>query len=480
MPKSTQPLALAVLLGLLPALQLCAAKDDKSKAAPASTNLTTFAPVPASHPLASVWNDPEFARGLIGSYGFLAPFEPRLNAEEEIFYRQKVLPLLTNDVSKAIPELEARVKQPNANAVFSFTLGNIHFQTENLTNAIQYFTQATERYKSYRRAWKSLGFAYVRNNQLTEAITPLSRSIALGEANGPTFGLLGYAFLNGEKYVSAEAAYQQAILFEPDNLDFKLGLVKAQIGQRNYDGALALLDELLQRFPDKEALWSIQANVLLQQDQLVRAAVNFEVLRRMGKATPENLATLGDIYMMQETRDLALTAYLESIEKDGWQKPARALRAADILVSRGAVAEATELFKKIRATAGSDLSAEDEMKLMKLEAKVAMGSGDGDKAIEVLEKIAVRNPLDGEALLLAGDYYARNGNVEKAEFRYDAAAKISGYEADALVKLAQLQVKGAKYTQAVETLKRAQKLKPRDNVQRYLERVEQIALARRS
>jgi tetratricopeptide (TPR) repeat protein len=208
--------------------------------------------------------------------------------------------------------------------------------------------------------------------------------------------------------------------------------------------------------------------------------VNFEVLRRLGKATPENLATLGDIYLLEETRDLALAAYLESIEKDGWQKPARALRAAEILVGRGAFPEATELFKKIRAIAGGNLAGDDELKLLKLEAKVAMSTGAGDTAIGVLEKITERNPLDGEALILAGDYYARIGEVERAEFRYDAAAKISGFEADALVKQAQLLIKSAKYTQAVESLKKAQKLKPRDNVQRYLERVEQIALARRS
>jgi tetratricopeptide (TPR) repeat protein len=444
-----------------------------------SSQLTTFAPLPAQHPLANIWNDPEFVRQLLGSYGSLAEAEPRLTAEEQIYYREKIVPILREDVRQAIPELQSRVK-PDASAVFDYTLGNIYFQNENLTNAIRNFEQATAKFPNYRRAWKMLGFALVRDHRHDEAITPLAKAISLGEANGPTFGLLGFSYLSGNKFVSAEAAYKQAALFEPDNLDYKLGLVKAQIGQANYDGALALLDEMLQRFPDKDVLWTIQANVFLQKNQPAKAAVNFEVLRRLGKATPENLATLGDIYLLEETRDLALAAYLESIGKDGWQKPARALRAAEILVGRGAFPEVTELFQKIRATAGSNLASDDELKLLKLEAKVAMNTGAGDTAIGVLEKITERNPLDGEALMLAGDYYARNDQPEKAEFRYDAAAKISGFEADALVKQAQLLIKSAKYPQAVESLKKAQKLKPRDNVQRYLERVEQIALARRS
>jgi hypothetical protein len=63
----------------------------------------------------------------------------------------------------------------------------------------------------------------------------------------------------------------------------------------------------------------------------------------------------------------------------------------------------------------------------------------------------------------------------KAGARFDAASKIEGFEADAFVKQAQLLVKSQKYADAVELLRKAQKSKPRDNVQRYLERVEQLA-----
>jgi len=470
-------LLLALLLGWSAgALAAAAFSAVPDETAPPQTS---FAPVPANHPLAKLWNDPEFVRQLLGSYGFLSEVEPRMTAEEQIFYREQIVPLLREEVTKAIPELLTRIK-PDSSAVFDFTLGNVYFQTDDLTNAVRYFEGATAKFPSYRRAWKSLGFALVRQGSYGEAIVPLSRAISLGEANGPTFGLLAFSYLNQNQFVSAVAAYQQAALFEPENLDFKLGLVKAEIGQANFDAALALLDEMLQRYPDKDVLWSIQANVYLQKNQPEKAVVNFEVLRRLGKATAENLATLGNIYLMQDSRDLALSAYLESLEQDGGQKPDRAIRAAELLVGRGGYAEAQQMFQQIRSMAAGHLSSEDEMKLMKLEAKVAMNTGAGDTAIGVLEKITERNPLDGEALILAGDYYARNGQLEKAEFRYDAAAKISGYEADAYVKQAQLLIKSSRYSQAVESLKKAQKIKPRDNVQRYLDRVEQIALSRRS
>ncbi|MCX8091609.1 MAG: tetratricopeptide repeat protein [Verrucomicrobiae bacterium] len=430
--------------------------------------------MPDDHPLASLWNDPEFHRRLAGSYGFAAEVEPRLSAEEQQFYREKILPLLREDPKKALPELEARIK-PDASALFDFLVGNIHFQHDELTNAVKYFEQAVAKFPSFRRAWKNLGIALVRSGQFDAAVGPLTRSIALGDVDGRAFGLLGYAHLNAGRLVSAEAAYRQALLLEPENLDFQLGLVKSLVGQAHYDAALALLDELLQKHPDRDTLWSIQANVYLQKNELAKAAVNFEVLRRLDKATAEHLFTLGDIYLSQEARDLALEAYRAALEKDGWQRPAKALRAAELLTARGAFAEAKALCERIRAVAGGNLAADDELKLLKQEAKVAMATGAGEDAIRVLEQIITRNPLDGEALLLAGDYYARQGDLEKAQFRYDAAAKLAGFEADAFVKQAQLLVKSGKYALAVETLRKAQKLRPRDNVQRYLEKVEQLA-----
>jgi Flp pilus assembly protein TadD len=472
---------------LLAVLWLCggaatahsASRDKKATTQSAGKTLADFAPVPADHPIASIWNDPEFVKRLMGSYGFASDVEPRLTTEEQAIYREKILPLLRDDPNKAMPELQSNIK-PDRSALFDYTLGNVYFQNENFTNAVKYFEQATLKFPDFRRAWKNLGLALVRDGKYAEAIAPLSRAASLGDNDSKTFGLLGFACMNSGKHVSAESAYRLAMLYEPENLDFRLGLVKCQVALGNYDAALASLDELIQRHPDKDTLWAIQANVFLQKNQPERAAVNFEILRRMDKATAENLSTLGDIYMTQESRDLALAAYLEALEKDAWQHPARGLRAADILVSRGAWSEAREVFTKIRSVSGAGLQAQDEMKLLKLESKVAMAEGAGEDAIKVLEQIIERNPLDGEALLLAGDYYARNDQRETAEFRYDTASKLQGFEADAFLKRAQLLVQSQKYAQAAELLQKAQRAKPRDNVQRYLEKVEQLARAGRS
>ncbi|MGN6644164.1 MAG: tetratricopeptide repeat protein [Verrucomicrobiota bacterium] len=447
----------------------------QSKETDAAVFQTAFAPMPATNALASIWNDPDFANRMIGSYGFASDAEPRMSPDEQMTYREKVVPLLREDLTKALPVLQGLVK-PNASAVFDFTLGNIYFQNEDLTNAVKYFEAALAKFPDYRRAQKNLAFALVRAGQYEAAIKPLTRTVSLGGADSKVFGLLGFAYMNQGRFASAEGAYREALVFEPDNLDFKLGAVKCAIATANYDHAIALLDELIALYPDRENLWSLQANLYIQKEQPAKAALSLEILRRLGKATPQNLYLLGDLYMAQESRDLALAAYLEALDKDGGQNPTKALRPAQILVSRGAWEEAKQLFARIRGT-GIALSSADELKLLKLESKVAMSTGAGEEAVKVLEQIIERNPLDGEALLLAGDYYAKNDQREKAEFRFETAAKLQGFEADAFVKHAQLLVQSQKYSQAVELLRKAQKVKSRENVQRYLDKVEQLARA---
>lgn len=438
-----------------------------------------FAPLPEDHPLAGLWNDPDMARRLWGSYGFLSEREPRLSAEEQTLYRDTILPLLREDPVKAIPALEAVVK-PEASALFDYTLGTVHFQREDFTNAVQHFEAALAKFPDFLRAQRNLALALVRQGRYAEAIPALTRTLTLGGSDGRILGLLAFAQVQEGQYLAAAAAYDQALLFEPDNWDYRLGLVKCHVATANYGAALALLDELLAKYPDREALWTLQANIYVQQNQLGKAAVNYEVLRKLGRAGAAQLSLLGDIYLAEGVPDLALAAYLDAARLDGGTNLARTLRAADLLISRSAWTEASTLLTRARELAGAAPAREDELKLLRLEARVALGTGAGDTTIELLERLLQLNPLDGEALLLAGDYYQQRGDAERAAFRYDAAAKIEGFEATALVKHAQLLVGHQQYARAVELLRRAQKIQPREPVQRYLEKAEQVAARSRN
>ncbi len=427
------------------------------------------------NPLAEFWNDPQFVKQVMGSYGMAAPVEPSMNTEETAFYKEKLVPLMAEDPMKAAQELENYIK-PDSSASFDFVLGTVYFQHDLLTNAVRHLEAAVAKFPSFRRAHKNLGYTLVRSQRFEEAIPHLTKTLELGGADSYTYGLLGGCYLRLERYYSAEAAYKHAMLFAPDNIDWKLGLIQCLSATENFKPALQLINELLQHHPDKENLWVLQSGIYLQLDELDEAAVNLEILRKMGKADVKNLMLLGDIYMTQDSREMALPAYLEAIEKEGPADLSRALRAADILAGRGAWDEAQVLFKRIHQLSGNNLAGPEKMKLLKLESKVAMATGNGTNAIQVLEEITRENPMDGEALLLAGDYYAGVDEREKAENRYILAAKIPEFETEAWVKHAQLLVKYQNYAGAVDLLRKAQRAHPRENVARFLEKVEEAAL----
>lgn len=454
-----------------------AQKTDRASTPPGQTSTTSssaaFQPISSTNPLAPLWNDPEFLRRLNGSYGFASDVEPRMAPEEQSVYREKVVPLLRENPAKAAELLRTLIK-PGATPVFDFTLGNIAFQGDDLTNAITHFEAALAKFPDYRRAQKNVAFALARSSRFPEAITALSRTVTLGGGDGRVFGLLGYAYMSEGRFVSAQGAYTQALVYEPENSEFKQALIRCAVASGDLDRGLALLDEMLRQYPERESLWMLQANIFIQKEQPARATLSLELLRRLGKATPQSLYLLGDLYMNQEARDLALGAYLAALDADVGANPAKALRPAQILVSRAAYDEARKLFARLRAP-GISLSPEDDLKLLRLEAKVDMATGESQRAIQTVENILQRNPLDGEALLLAADHYAKAGDREKAEFRYQSASSIAGFEADAWVKHAQLMVQSQKYPRAVELLRKAQKAKPRENVQRYLEKVEQLS-----
>lgn len=418
----------------------------------------------------------EFQKRFLGSYGIDSNVEPKFKTADEQKLFAEIRPLVFDQPEEAISKLEKSIKK-DSSALLTFTLGLLYFQTGDMEKAMTNYQKAIQAFPDFRRAHQNLGVLLVKDGKYQEALPHLTRAIELGAVNATTYGLLGFTYLNLERNISAEACYRNAMILSPQTTDWKLGLAQSFIGQEKYQEAAKILDELLAENPESETLWNLQASVYVQLEKLPDAAVNYEILRKEGKAKPKTLMLLGDIYMMQGSADLALPVYLEAIDAGGGEDADRALRAADILVNQGAYEEAEKLFARIRDVYGANLSEDEEMKLLKLESKVMLATDNSDKAIEVLEQILDRNPLDGEALLMVGDYYAANGEDQKAVFRYDTAAKIEGFEAEANVKHAQLLVQSSKYTEAIELLRRAQKIRPRDNIQKYLDAVERVARA---
>jgi len=428
---------------------------------------------------AAFWREPAFRDAFMGSYGMRAEIEPRVTVVERELM-EKVMALMGGDDGnvQAVALIEKNL-EPASSAVFDFTLGNIHFQEDRLTNAAACYVQAIGKFPSFQRAHKNLGLVRIRSNDFAAAIEPLTRAIELGVNDGMTYGLLGHVYAMTEQYASSESAYRLAMMLQPASLDWKLGLGRALFRQQKYADAVALCDELLRREPDKADYWLLEANAFLGMKQPLKAAEIYEMLDASGQLPVAALYTLGDIYVNDGLTDQAAETYGRILAREQTIDAARHIRNAEVLVARGAASAARGLLKQIGEKAGATLSDVQRRGMLKLEARLAAAGNEvGETQIRLLEEIVALDPLDGEALILLAQNHAAAGGTEKAAFYFERAAGIEAFEADAKLRHGQMLVRTSAYQEALPLLKRAQDLKPREDVARYIEQVERVARAR--
>jgi tetratricopeptide (TPR) repeat protein len=421
-----------------------------------------------------IWNDPAFKKRFTESYIAETDIEPRVTVDERE-KMLKVLKLISSDKMDEAAKMLEKSRNEAATAVFDFTLANIYFQQDKLDEAATVYQIAVDKYPKFRRAWRNLGLIYIRQNDFEKALPALTRVIELGGGDVITYGLLGFAYSSVENDLSAESAYRMAILLDPITIDWKMGLARSFFKQERFAEAIALCRQLIKNQPDRAELWLLQANAYIGFNQPLKAAENFELIDRLGKSTVDSLNMIGDIYINEELYEMAVKSYIRAMEKDPNDSPQRAIRAAKVLAARSAFQETRRLIESIETLCGNQLETENRKDLLKLRARLAVADGSGDQEeVDVLKEIVELDPLDGDALILLGQYYGRTGDTEKAIFYYERAESIEKYEADAKVRHAQLLVKNGKYTEALPLLKRAQQIKPRDNIQEYLNQVERV------
>jgi tetratricopeptide (TPR) repeat protein len=436
--------------------------------------------VPASDgdELEGLWEDAEFKKAFLGSYGIHPDVEPHIGPEDRAVL-EAVYPLLGSDPAAAARMLE-QARTTESSAMFDFVLGNLAFQDDRMEEAESHYRAAVTKFPAYRRAWRNLGLIQARGERYEDAIGSFTKMIQLGGGDAISYGLLANAYQSKHDHLAAEAAFRQALLLEPDNVNWRIGLARAVVKQEKYEEAVALLGVLLEREPERAEFWLLQANALLGMKQPLRAAENLELVAMLDKATPDTFSLLGDIYVNEGQHQMAASAYLRGIDADPSQPAAKPLRSAEALAERGALPQAGAVASRIREKMSAALTPEDTLRLAKIQARIAVSSGETDDAetLRLLEEVIALDPFDGDVLMLAGRHWADHGDSARAIVYFERAAGIEGFEDKAKLRHAQLLVGDAKYDEALPLLRRVQELEPREQVARYLEQVERLARSR--
>jgi tetratricopeptide (TPR) repeat protein len=428
--------------------------------------------------LSAIWNDPEFQRAFVGGYGIHPDVEPRVT-QDDMALLELVRQLMPDELPAA-ERLLAESIRGDTSAVLDLTLGGIRFQQERLDEALVDFRNAVGKFPSFKRAYRNIGLISTRKNQYQDAIAAFNRMIELGGADAYSYGLLGYCHSARQDYQPAEAAYRTALLLQPENVEWRLGLTRSVFKQAKYEDAASLLDVLIAAFPDKGDFWMLQAHTYLGLKQPMKAAVNLEALDTLGKSTVDSLYTLGDIYVTEALPDLALSAFQRALRKAPGQPANRPIRSAELLAARGGGTQAATLLDDIKTTFSESLADGDRRRILKLQARLAMAAGaDDDRNAAILQEVIALDPLDGEALMLLGQHFVRAGKPDEAIMHYERAARLDSFAPSAKVAIARVYVGQSRFTEALPLLRDAQSIRPREDVARYIEQVERASRAKR-
>lgn len=399
-------------------------------------------------------------------------FEPSITPTESKLLSRTAQLAETN--IQAAAQFLAKQDIENQGPAILYTLGNLFFQTQDYDKAAEFYEKALEKLPEFRRAAENLGRVYLITGQTTSAIEIYQDFIKNGQADTGILLLLGHALLIEEKPLSAETAYKQALLLDPDNEKAKTGLAKALLSQERFRETAAILKELSLNQPENGEFLVLLANCYIAEQNHDQALVAMESARRLGYTPPGMLALLGDIYIYRQQPEDALTAYRQAMETETLSieralRAARGLLALDDLDSAGQMLDFAD--KQLIAIENPDINTTS--RLMILRAELARQRGNTAKALEICDTILDSDPLNGKALLMAGGINEEQGLTEQAHLQYERASRVSGYQAEALFKMAVLETKRGKHKNAIGLLERAQEIEHKKHVARYLDRLRQ-------
>ncbi|MEM9159467.1 MAG: tetratricopeptide repeat protein, partial [Verrucomicrobiota bacterium] len=314
-----------------------------------------------TYPLSeNFWTSPEFQDRVMGSYGMHTGLEPKINEEEGLLFKE-LLVLLDQNMELGRDRLKNAIT-PESSAALSFMLGTVNLQLGDLEASVEAYKSAIKKFPNFMRAYKSAGYALAQANQYEEATKYLVKGMELGGADGTTCGLLGYSYLNLDKYGAALNAYNLAMAYEPDTIDWQLGKVRCLIYMQAYGEAQGLLEDLLLKDLDNSELWLHQANTKLAMDLAEEAATNLEIVRRMGQASLASLTLLGDIYENRAMHKLAFEVYSEALDRtDGIKALSKVRRLASSLVQYEEYEYANKIAERAMSRFESEMETDQEV-----------------------------------------------------------------------------------------------------------------------
>lgn len=425
--------------------------------------LTTTTVVLSAEPLplsTSYWKDAAFLKSFNGSYRIEARIEPNITTEERGLLVEIQELMAAGNRAGAMEKIRSSPLTEKSPAL-TFNLANLHFETGDNEKAIAAYQAALKDYPSFRRAHRNLALALVRNNKLPEALVHLTEAIRLGDAEGSTYGLLGYCRLARKEFASALQAYRIAQVTEPNVPEWKAGVAQCLQETGNNEEAAALLDEVIALRPLEASYAVLLANIHLDLGHPDSAAKALDLPYRLGILPPDPILLLSDLHLRANRADAAKSAAQAAFSKETKPGTDAILRLIATASNQGEWPFAKDLLAKAETPEPSRA-----MNLAKARYLID-STEDPDAGAKLLEKLVSDDPTDGTTLLALAKHHADTGQPGSAELLLERATADNATAYEAHIELVRLLVAQSRYAEALESTEAALALNPTESLENY-------------
>jgi len=368
-------------------------------------------------------------------------------------------PLIDSQQYQQAAAVLEQADQSTFSAAMHFVRAQIYMSMNDMAGAEAAYQDTLAKMPDFVRAHRGLGIVYLNQQRLRDAREHITRAIELGANDAQLYGQLSYLNLQTGSPWSAISGYQQAMFLDADNPQWRQGLLYALMAAKDFAGASALLEELLQQDPDDPDLWLQRSNIALNSQDDAMALSSLEMAIRLGNNTPANLLAAGQLHLragsltrgvdlLEDTLDQETDTYRELVNTVDWLVQREQLDLAKRLTSR-----IREQFDRLDST--------EQSALLTQEARLNHADGNADRAISQLDQAISINPANGNALLELAMLHSQAQNYANAASLYTRAQALSDYRERALLSHAQLAVDMRDYEQAISLLELARRDNPR-------------------
>jgi cellulose synthase operon protein C len=392
------------------------------------------------------------------------------------------LKLARGKTSEGIADLQRVVERMPNFVPARLLLGGAQLSQGNLNQAQVQFEQILQQAPDNLQARKLLARVRLQLNEPQEALQALNPALNGNATDPQLYRLLEATQVEMGDPASALATLERAVRANPSDRNLKLDLAQAYLGVGRGKDALALLgpadpehddlrrarlyvsatyavggagpateqvEKLLQAHPKDLGMLNLAASYFSVQSQMDRArallqqalAINARDVATLGNLARVDLIS-GDVAGAEAAMRTALSAEPHNVRVR--------VALADILVRRGALAEAEQI-----------LTAEKDSKAPELQfalAQLELARGEQGKANEALDRVISLQPNRAEFVNQAGTLLMQNGKYEAALARFQKATELEPKSARYVFNVGRAQLAASQENQARLSFQRAHEL----------------------